>query len=405
MMGKQTGSKAKDSVGEPENRTRKPYKNNKTISETEDEDSSDESEEEELPRNKHKKAKPYVEISRGPPKGKATSKPEKKVTFEEPRKGNLPFKQVPDANFVPVRAAIDKGQRETIPGFEKGPGYRHIAPIDKYDGVDAKIALRTPITLTLGDLLKAAPLLRNGIKDLLTKRREPQDIKAAALLESMTEDQVGYWANFLVGNQAEGLVEASDLPAATYTVNTVGEVGLPAGAVVVSDPVLQYLESLQPGENPLPIYVAHESQSLRVVHPVVNGLDTEECILDGGSQIVSMAKASAIRLNVSWDPGVQIHMQSANKQIEKSLGLAKNVPFKFGEITVYLQVHIIESPAYKVLLGRPFDAVTRSVYQNDETGGQLLTLRCPNTRKSVVMPTSERGKSRTRSKQSEEDFQ
>ncbi len=67
-----------------------------------------------------------------------------------------------------------------------------------------------------------------------------------------------------------------------------------------------------------------------------------------------------MELRVSWDPGYTINLQSTNKGIERTLGLARNVPFLFGEATVYLQVHIVRDPAYKVLLGRPFDALTES---------------------------------------------
>ena len=81
---------------------------------------------------------------------------------------------------------------------------------------------------------------------------------------------------------------------------------------------------------------------------------------------MSMSKAAAKGLGLTWDPKVLIHIQSANGQFEKSLGLARNVPFKFRTIVAHLQVHIIKEPAYKVLLGRPFDMVTHSTYKNDK---------------------------------------
>lgn len=86
-------------------------------------------------------------------------------------------------------------------------------------------------------------------------------------------------------------------------------------------------------------------------------------------------------------------MQSANNQVELSCGLAKNIPFRFNEITLYLQVHIIEAPAYKVLLGRPFDSLTRSVIQNGADGGQIVTITDPNTNQRATIPTYARGSS------------
>jgi hypothetical protein len=52
----------------------------------------------------------------------------------------------------------------------------------------------------------------------------------------------------------------------------------------------------------------------------------------------------------------------------------------------------MEEPAYKVLLGRPFDTVTESLVQNEKNGGQHLTLTDPNTGERCVMHTHERGR-------------
>ena len=117
-----------------------------------------------------------------------------------------------------------------------------------------------------------------------------------------------------------------------------------------------------------------------------------ESLLDGGSQIVSMSQAVAVKLEVPWDPDTTVQMQSANRTLEQTLDLVKNVPFLFGHITVYLQVHVIERPAYKVLLGRPFDTITESEVKNAKDGGQSLMLTNPNTSKRCVMHMHECGK-------------
>ena len=107
-----------------------------------------------------------------------------------------------------------------------------------------------------------------------------------------------------------------------------------------------------------------------------------------------MALDVVMTLGVSWDPGytITINLQSANKGVEQTLGLARNVPFLFGEATVYLQVHIVRDPAYKVLLGRPFDALTDSQVQNFADGGQVITVTDLNMGKQCMVPTHERGK-------------
>jgi len=128
------------------------------------------------------------------------------------------------------------------------------------------------------------------------------------------------------------------------------------------------------------------------VYPLINHVGKVESLLDGGSQIVSMLRAVAVELEITWDPDITVQMQSANRTLEQTLGLAKNVPFLFGHITVYLQVHVIDKPAYKVLLGRPFDTLTESEVKNARDGGQSLTLTDPNTGERCVMHTHERGK-------------
>jgi hypothetical protein len=104
-----------------------------------------------------------------------------------------------------------------------------------------------------------------------------------------------------------------------------------------------------------------------------------------------MSYELAQKMGLIWDPDIQIYMESANGTLEKSIGLAKNVAFKFGDITVFLQVHIIDGPAYKVLLGRPFEVLTESSIKNKSDGTQVVTLTDPITEKRVSMPTLDRG--------------
>ena len=87
-----------------------------------------------------------------------------------------------------------------------------------------------------------------------------------------------------------------------------------------------------------------------------------------------------------------LHIESANQQVNESVGLACNVSFTFAEgFTIYLQVHIFEKPAYTVLLGRPFDTLTESNIQNLQDGTDIITIRDPNTGRQTVLPTLRRG--------------
>jgi len=115
----------------------------------------------------------------------------------------------------------------------------------------------------------------------------------------------------------------------------------------VADPVLQFLEKLSLEERSCQIFaieeegneeerVAPDMAHLRVVPAVINGIGEEEMLLDSRSQIVSITKKVAATNKVSWDPSLSIQMQSANGSLSRTCGLARNVPFTLGGVTVLL---------------------------------------------------------------------
>ena len=105
-----------------------------------------------------------------------------------------------------------------------------------------------------------------------------------------------------------------------------------------------------------------------------------------------MSEESCHDLSLSYDPGIVLNMEAANGSMDRSLGLARNIPFQIGEIIFYIQVHVIRSPAYNILLGRPFDILTESVVHNFANGDQTITIHDPNTGKRATVPTFSRGK-------------
>ena len=84
-------------------------------------------------------------------------------------------------------------------------------------------------------------------------------------------------------------------------------------------------------------------------------------------------------------------MISANGGVDQSLGLAWNVAFRVGDITRYLQVHVLHEPAYDILLGWPFDVLTQSVVWNYTNETQTVTIIDPNTGKQSTVPTIAQG--------------
>ncbi len=164
----------------------------------------------------------------------------------------------------------------------------------------------------------------------------------------------------------------------------------PPGALVMRDPYEQYLRDLPLGKDPVPLRVSLESAAIRAIEGVFMNKTRISCILDSGSAIISMSEGVCHALGLAYDPRVRLEMQSANGDVDNSLGLAHNVPVRFGSIVIYLQFHVIRSPAYDVLLGRPFDVLTSSVFRTNPDGSQTVTLHDPNSDLTTTIPTIRR---------------
>jgi hypothetical protein len=310
-------------------------------------------------------------------------------------------KDVPELPFVEVQPLpfVGRGQSKTDsksadknvinkvlgdPKLPVEPGFKNRAPLQLDERARDLVqdALKNTICITTEDLLNVSEPMRQELKKLLMKKRmEKKSVTFAAEVDFSNDT-----------SEVMETISAERLPGATYEILAEDAYGMSKGSVVVSDPVMQYLNALSPGEKPKSVVVAAESHALRTVYPLINSVGEVESLLDPGSQIVSMSRKVATALEVTWDPDIVVHMESANKSLEKTLGLAKNVPFVFGSITVYLQVHVIENVAYKVLLGRPFDTITESEVKNSKDGSQSLTLTDLNTGERCVMHTHERGR-------------
>lgn len=106
---------------------------------------------------------------------------------------------------------------------------------------------------------------------------------------------------------------------------------------------------------------------------------------------MAMDNLVAIALGLTWDPDCTIQMQDVHGGVAKTLGLARNIPFRFGDITVYLQCHVQSRAPFMVLLGRPFDVLTESCIQNFGNGDQEITITDPNSKRKCTIGTYERG--------------
>jgi len=286
---------------------------------------------------------------------------------------------------------------DQVPLYEKQPmTYKHLAPIENVKNEEQALdsLLKAPVMISTEILMSISPGIRQELFKVLAKKKVP--VQTAPNCKVTIVEEVDEEAPPIKIKKSELELEKIVLKdlniRATFMCTTEDNGTIPKGLIVLTDPVEQYLQGLDASETPKEIYVSKESHALKTIYLVINKYGQVESLLDGGSQIVSMDSEVAKKLAVSWDPDITIQMQSANRTVERTLGLARNVPFSFGGITIYLQVHVIKDPVYKVLLGRPFDVLTGSVVVNSTDGGQTVTITDPNSGRRAMLPTFDRGK-------------
>ena len=192
----------------------------------------------------------------------------------------------------------------------------------------------------------------------------------------------------------------------TFAIPNIQHCVPPEGTIIIPDPIKTYVKSLPPGTtlDPDQLIVGCENQLYCSVFALVDNNRKKECILDSGCQVITISKAVSHELAIAYDPMFRISMQSANGELDMSLGLTRNVPFKIGPVTFYLQAHVINSNTYNILLGRPFDILTESVIRNFANKDQTITIHDLNTGQHVTVPTLARGAHKHK-RSSELDFQ
>lgn len=293
------------------------------------------------------------------------------------KKKGLPYVEIPPKRAIirsPVTTPVKENQMAKL-----GPVYKSQAPVEV--GVDiqriVESVLDLEISVPLRSLAGVSGQIQKEIRKQVTKSRVPYDTD--------NSDKVN-----LISESARPRIRLENLPVATYTLMTDVSDDIPEGSFVADDPILQYLAENK-DVKPEDLVIATTSESLRSIYLNVNRVGQEECLLDNGSMIVSMARDAAVQFGLNWDPSIRINMESASNHLEKTLGLARNVRFAGGGIVIILQVHILENPPYKVLLGRPFDRFTSSIIRTKSDGSSEIELTDPNTKVIAVMPTYKRG--------------
>ncbi|KAG6849047.1 hypothetical protein C0991_012228, partial [Blastosporella zonata] len=164
----------------------------------------------------------------------------------------------------------------------------------------------------------------------------------------------------------------------------------------ISNPYKLYHQSLTNNHITEDVQVAKEADAIRTIKANLNNFGEVDCIVDSGSQVVAISEAMAVKFGLTWDPQITLKMVSANGQSDNTLRLARNVPFTVGHITFFLQFHVIRNPSYDVLLGRPFDVLTKSEVKTRNKAQTIITISDPNTGEVLTVPTFPRDRPKPR---------
>lgn len=271
-----------------------------------------------------------------------------------------PYQAAKDAAYAPpcncnIAAPTDRPNNAC-----KEAAYHTLPPIHNTNiATDVyKQSLDTQFYITQRELLSLTPEVRSQYRDATTVKRQPNKENFPALTnffsQALPRAPVAQIFQFVEQYDPED--EYYRNLDYSHFINAQSKINgqpPPKGAQIVNNEFNIYYRNLRPGDRPDPnmLTVTLKSTAIRSIFTLIDDTLRMECVLDPGSTIVAMSEYQCTELGLAYDPTVVLNMQSANGAIDPSLGLARNVPFSIGELTVYLQVHIIRNPPYDILLG------------------------------------------------------
>ena len=96
---------------------------------------------------------------------------------------------------------------------------------------------------------------------------------------------------------------------------------LPPGSTIIKDPYEIFLSTAPVGCRLNLLTVTKETSALCSILPLINHHLFVKSILNPGSQVISMAEEACHSLRLIYNPKVKLSMQSANGEIDETLGL------------------------------------------------------------------------------------
>ncbi|KAG5640856.1 hypothetical protein DXG03_006816, partial [Asterophora parasitica] len=278
-----------------------------------------------------------------------------------------PFSNIPNNCYVPPST-----RNLATTDWCTDPAYRMEAPITNAAKSTEHFdhCLESMLTVSVGELCSVAPAIQGKLHEAVT----PKWV-TTAVLRSIVKVPDDHYTSCI--EELDALPMAEDAHSNSTP---------PLGALITTDVIDTYYQNLWLGESPEHIVVAKELHSLQSILMCINARQQVKCIMDSSCQIIAMSEEVCHDLHICYDPTVILHMQSANGTVNPSLGLAQNIPCTIGNITLYLQIHIIQNPAYDILLSQPFNILTCSLVKTHLANKTIITITDLNTHVVTSIP-------------------
>jgi hypothetical protein len=126
-------------------------------------------------------------------------------------------------------------------------------------------------------------------------------------------------------NRLHEAITPKQVPMETISANAFIEEVLDEETSTVPNVYKTYLDNLAPGEKAVPLDVTEESYALQSIMLTIDNKEEIKGIVDPGSQIIAMSEGVCHDIGLLYNPAIKLNMQSANGNINQSLGLAQNV--------------------------------------------------------------------------------
>jgi hypothetical protein len=132
------------------------------------------------------------------------------------------------------------------------------------------------------------------------------------------------------------------------------------------------------------------SLPLREIDVLVNGLVTDAGVLDNGSQIVviqkDLAQESQILMMINLE--LRMEMKVATGSTNWTLGCAKFLPMRIGNIDFKIHAQVVEHAPFRLLCGQPLQNLLLCCFEDHPDGHVNVSLWDPvNPTRSITVPS------------------